>query len=158
MTKRELHEAVMNVCEEFNLPENVKAKLDELTAPKKGGTKVSIEDITLTDDEGNITHILDSVFGVYIPVFDENGEPNFYEKPDTQLGWSRFSKMAEKARKEAEKKFKATKEAVFTDLLAGNISNDEAQELISNAEAEKKEATKTIPEGVEYIAPENAEA
>jgi hypothetical protein len=156
MTKKELHAEVMKVCEEFNLPEEVKAKLDALTAPKKGGAKVSIEDITLTDDEGNITHILDSVFGVYIPVFDESGEPNFYEKPDTQLGWSRFSKMAEKVRKEAEKKFKATKDAIFADLLAGSISNDEAQELLKEAEEAKKAAMKTIPEGVEYIEPENA--
>ena len=103
----------------------------------------------MTDDEGNITHILDSVFSVYLPVFNEDGEPNFYEKPDTELGWSRYSRAAEKVRKEATKAFKATEKAVLKDLIDGEITSDEAK-----AQLEAAKIDISIPEGLDFISPD----
>ena len=81
-----------------------------------------------------------------IPVFDAEGNPNFYEKPDTELGWSRFSKAAEKSRKDREKTFKATEKAVFADVMGGVITPEDAKALMATAEEARKEIV--IPDGL----------
>ena len=149
MTKKELFEAVQEVCTKHEIDGEARQELEALVKPKKGGAKVDLADITLTDEDGNITHILDSVFSVYLPVFNEDGEPNFYEKPDTELGWSRYSRAAEKVRKDATKVFKATEKAVLKDLIDGEITGDEAKEQLEAAKVEI-----SIPEGLEFINPD----
>ena len=95
------------------------------------------KEIVLCED-GTNTHILDSVFNAWVPLHDDAGEPNFYEKPDTELGWSRFSRAAEKARKDAEKQFKATEKATFADVMAGDLAPEDAKEIMVEAEAQRK--------------------
>jgi len=145
-TKKEVFESALVICTELKLGDEAIAAFTELLEPKKGGAQFNIEDVTEVDAEGVITHILDSVFDVMVPVFDAEGNPNFYEKPDTELGWSRFSKAAEKSRKDREKTFKATEKAVFTDVMSGDVSPEEAKELMAEAEAARKEVI--IPDGL----------
>jgi hypothetical protein len=145
-TKKEVFESALAICEELNLGDEAVAKFTELLEPKKGGAQFNIEDVVQRDEDGQITHILDSVFNVMVPVYDADGEANFYAKPDTELGWSRFSKAAEKSRKDREKAFKATEKAVFADVMAGAITPEEAKELM--AEAEEARKTVVIPEGL----------
>jgi len=143
-TKKEIYLSAIEICNDLELGEDAIAKFTALLEPKKGGAAFNIEDVTTVDDQGVITHILDSIFNVMVPVYDEAGEPNFYAKPDTELGWSRFSKAAEKSRKDREKAFKATEKAVFADVMAGAISPDEAKELMEAANVER--TTVVVPE------------
>jgi len=145
-TKKEVFESALELCEDLKLGGDAIARFTVLLEPKRGGAQFNIEDVTTIDADGTITHILDSVFNVMVPVFDEEGNENFYSKPDTELGWSRFSKAAEKSRKDREKTFKATEKGVFADLMAGAIEPDDAKELMVAAEAARKEVI--IPDGL----------
>lgn len=149
MTKKEVFEAVSEILANHEQLETAMGKeIIALVEPKKGGAKVDINDIACFDENGNVTHILDSVLKVWVPVYDENGEANFYEKPDTELGFSRFTRLAEKLRKDAIKKFNATKNAVLNDMLEDNITNEEGKQLLADAEAAK--TTFELPEGFAY--------
>ena len=150
LTKKELFERVGEICKEYGVSEEGTAALLALVEPKKGGARVDINDIACFDEDGTATHIFDSVLKVWVPVFDAEGEPNFYEKPDTELGWSRFSRAAEKARKDAEKAYKATKDAVLNDLLSGEIDQETAKQLMEDAETARKEYA--LPEDFETLA------
>jgi len=145
-TKKEIFESALVICEELELGEDATKAFTDLLEPKKGGAQFNIEDVTTVDADGVITHILDSVFNLMVPVFDDEGNENFYAKPDTELGWSRFSKAAEKSRKDREKVFKATEKAVFADVMEGTITPDDAKELMSAAEEARKEVV--IPDGL----------
>ena len=147
-TKKELFEGAMEIAERHQLPAEAVAELKALLEPKKGGGKFEIDDVACRDEDGTVTYILDSVLKVWVPVYDAEGEPNFYEKPDTELGWSRFSRTAEKARKDAEKQYKATKDAVLKDLLAGEIDQESAKETMEAAEVARK--TYELPENFTY--------
>ncbi len=98
---------------------------------------MDINDVACFNEDGEPTYIFCSYLKKWVPVFNEDGEPNFYEKPDSQLGWSRVSRVGEKARKEAEKRYKATKEAVLSDLLEGAITQEEAKAKLEEAEADR---------------------
>jgi hypothetical protein len=148
MTKKELYAAVSDIVEKYGIEGEAKNELLALVEPKKAGARFDIDEVACRDEEGTVTHIFDSVLHVWIPVYDTDGEANFYEKPDTELGWSCFSRLAEKLRKENEKKFKATKEAVLNDLLNGAITQEEGKQLLEEAEEARK--TFVIPEGFEY--------
>ena len=145
-TKTEIFNSTLELCETHGASAELVAGLTALLEPKKAGAQFNIEDVTTVDENGAITHILDSVFNVMVPVYGEDGELNFYEKPDTELGFSRFSRAAEKARKDAEKLFKATKDAVLTDLMSGEITSEEAQATMADAETARK--TLVVPEGL----------
>ena len=148
MTKKELYAAVSDIITTHNIEDEAAKKLLALVEPKKGGAKLDINDIACLDEDGIATSIFDSVLKVWVPVFDAEGEPNFYEKPDTELGWSRFSRIGEKLRKDAEKAYKTSKDAILTDLLEGAIDQTTAKELMETAEASRKEYV--LPEGFEY--------
>jgi len=145
MTKKELYAEVSAILEKHGVEGEAKEQLLALVEPKRGGQRFDIDEVACLDENGTVTHILDSVLHIWVPVYDEDGEPNFYEKPDTELGWSRFSRTAEKLRKEAEKTFKATKEGVLQDLLAGEIDNAQAAAILEEAEAARKSLE--APEG-----------
>jgi len=152
-TKSEIFTAAIAICTELNLGDVATAKFTELLEPKKGGAQFNIEDVTMSED-GTITHILDSVFGVWVPVFDDEGNENFYAKPDTELGWSRFSKAAEKSRKDREKVFKATEKATFADVMAGEITPDDAKEVMAEAETARHDIV--VPEDLNALEPAEA--
>ena len=147
LSKKELHAEVGSICEKYGVAEDATNALLALVEPKRAGVKFEIDDIACKDEDDNVTHILDSVLKVWVPVYDSEGEPNFYEKPDTELGWSRFSRAAEKARKDAEKAYKASKDAILTDLLAGEIDQETAKSAMEEAEAARK--SYALPEDFE---------
>jgi len=148
-TKKEIFASAIEICTELNLGEAAVAKFTDLLEPKKGGAQFNIEDVTMLDADGAITHILDSMLGCWVPVFDDEGGENFYAKPDTELAWSRFSKVAEKGRKDREKAYKATEKAVFADLMDGAIEPEDAKELMETAETTRR--TVIIPEDIGAI-------
>ena len=148
LTKKELHAEVSKIIEEYGIQAEAGAQLLALVEPKRGGVKFDIDEIACREEDGTVTHILDSVLKVWIPVYDNEGEPTFYEKPDTELGWSRFTKVAEKLRKDAEKAYKASKDAILNDLLDGAIDQAAAKEAMDAAEAARHEYI--LPEGFEY--------
>jgi len=139
MTKVETLAAAVALCEAHGASEELTNGLTELLAPKKGGAPLNIADITVKDEEGNLTHIFDSVLKLWVPLLNEEGEDNFYVKEDTELGYSRFSRAAEKKRKDNEKAYKATKDAVFTDLMAGDIDQESAKTLMDEAAEARKD-------------------
>ena len=138
LSKKELYAEVQNICDTFGIEGEAREKLVALVEPKRAGIKFDIDEIACKDENDVVTYILDSVFQKWIPIYDDEGEPNFYEKPDTELGWSRFSRAAEKARKTAEKTYKATKDAVLTDLLNDRSTQEEAKAIMEQAEAGRK--------------------
>ena len=152
MTKKEVLAEALLICENHGVPAEAVKALTTLLEPKKGGAAFNIDDVAVRTEDGEVTYILDSVFKVWMPVYDADGEANFYEKPDTELGWSRFSRAAEKARKDAEKTFKATKDAIFSDLMAGEVEAAEAQTLMEEAEVARKSFE--LPEGTTEDRPE----
>ena len=138
MTKKKMNELVLEVCAKYEIDAEATAALDELTKPKAGGAQVDIEEITLRDESGTITHIFDTVIERWVPVYDDEGEANFYEKEGTELGWSRHSKFSEKLRKDAEKKFKATEKQLLKDVVAGEILPEDGKVVLEEAEAARK--------------------
>ena len=137
-TKKEIFDSAIELCTAHEASEALIAGLTLLLEPKKGGAHFDIEEISVKDESGELTHIFDSVIKLWVPIFDEEGEPNFYDKPDTELGWSRFTRVSEKLRKDAEKAFKASKDGVFSDLMAGDITQEEAQEIMNDATEARK--------------------
>ena len=130
MSKKETLALVLAVLSAHKVEDKVVAEITALLEPKKGGAVLDINEIAKFED-GELTHIMDSVTGVFMPLYDEDGNENFYAKPDTQLGWSRLSRASEKARKEAEKAKKASTKAIMDDVLDGNITPEEAKELLA---------------------------
>ncbi|MCI4435921.1 MAG: hypothetical protein JHC33_03815 [Ignisphaera sp.] len=130
MSKKETLALVLAVLSAHKVEDKVVAEITALLEPKKGGAVLDINEIAKFED-GELTHIMDSVTGEFMPLHDEDGNENFYAKPDTQLGWSRLSRASEKARKEAEKAKKASTKAIMDDVLDGNITPEEAKELLA---------------------------
>ena len=130
MSKKEVLASVLAVLSANGVAGNVVAEITALLEPKKGGAPIDINEIAKFED-GVLTHIMDSVTGEFMPLHDEAGNENFYAKPDTQLGWSRLSRASEKSRKEAEKAKKASTKAIMDDVLDGNITPEEARELLA---------------------------
>ena len=138
MTKKKMNELVLEVCETHGISAEANAALDELTKPKSGGAQIDINEIVSRDDAGTITHIFDTVIERWVPIFDEEGNENFYVKEGTELGYSRHSKFSEKLRKDAEKKFKATEKALLKDIVTGVITPEDGSIVLEEAEAARK--------------------
>jgi len=169
MNKKELHAEVEAICTRHAINDEAKAELLKLVQPKKGGARIDIAEIAVFDENGVVAFILDSYIDKWVPLHDAEGNENFYAQEDKELGWSRFSRTAEKARKDSVKKFKATKDAVLTDVMSEAISQAEARELMEAAEEGKsvwelpedfvcydERPATTVPEAVETT--ETAEA
>lgn len=116
------------------------SRLDEATKPGKGGgSKVDVTEIANFDENGTVTHIQCSLSGNWLPVFDDEGNENFYtdSKSDKLGGFKRLSKAGESIRQKHAKAFKATKDAVLADMLNPdvNMTQEEANEKIEAAKA-----------------------
>ncbi len=137
-TKKEILEEATALTVKHNTPAAFNTALLELLAVKTGGGSFNIDDVAVLDGEGKPVFILDSIFNKWVPVLDHAGKDVFYVKPDTTLGYSRWARVSESTRKAAEKVFKATKDAVFKDLMGGKIDQPAAQKLMDTAETAKK--------------------
>jgi len=136
-TKKELLEQATALTVQHRTPAAFNTELFALLAVKTGGGSFNIDDVAVLDEEGKALFILDSIFNKWVAVLDHTGKDVFYVKPDTTLGYSRWARVSESTRKAADKVFKATKDAVFKDLMGGAIDQPAAQKLMETAEATK---------------------
>ena len=111
---------------------NVKSELDvivEMVTPKTGGAVTDVNEVANFDSEGNVTAILCSLSKRWLPVYDDEGNENFYTdaKSDKFGGFKRLSKAAESIRQKHAKAVKATEASVLADLLNPEVSLTEGE-------------------------------
>lgn len=104
-------------------------KIQDLVAPKVGGVVTDVNEVANFDAEGNVTAMLCSLAKRWLPVYDAEGNENFYTdaKSDKFGGFKRLSKAAESIRQKHAKALKATEAAVLADLLNPEVELTEAQ-------------------------------
>lgn len=104
-------------------------KIKDLVAPKAGGVVTDVNEVANFDAEGNVTAILCSLSKRWLPVYDAEGNENFYTdaKSDKFGGFKRLSKAAESLRQKHAKAVKATEASVLADLLNPEVELTEAQ-------------------------------
>jgi hypothetical protein len=133
-TKKELNAAVIALCTQHKAPEALTKALDELTRPGKGGASVNVEDVFVAKAKDGKAYLLCSVSNLWMEATAEN----FYEDASENNkfgGLKRLSRAAESARKKAIGIKKATEKAVMDDLLAGNITREEANKKLETIPA-----------------------
>ena len=112
-------------------------KIKDLVEPKSGGVVTDVNEVANFDAEGNVTAILCSLSKRWLPVYDAEGNENFYTdtKSDKFGGFKRLSKAAESIRQKHAKAVKATEAAVLADLLNPEVSltEDEAKATLEAA-------------------------
>jgi len=152
MTKKELHLAVLGSVVAFlednkvnsKIVEGIKDILDTHLAPKNGGKTVDLSTVVRKDDEGHITEIQCSLSGVWLPA-DIN---HFYEDKSTKpaivgfggVGLKRLSRQAEAVAKKFKGIQKASIVAITDDILALDMTAEnapKAKALKSTLEKEK---------------------
>ncbi|MGE4420552.1 MAG: hypothetical protein AB7D38_12095 [Sulfurimonas sp.] len=158
-TKKELYAKLVDetnkLCDELQLKDKVRlgflAILDEHVAPKAAGMPIDIDSVTLKDEAGKITHIKCQLSGAYLPAttdfFYEEKSGNGIEGLDGKK-LRRLSKQAEKARKDFEKKVKATDKALKEDLFEGRITAAEYKEkfeMVTKAGADYSTVSAPVP-------------
>ena len=118
---------------------DVKSELDvivEMVTPKTGGAVTDVNEVANFDAEGNVTAILCSLSKRWLPVYDEEGNENFYTdaKSDKFGGFKRLSKAAESIRQKHSKALKATEASVLADLLNPEVelTEDEAKSILES--------------------------
>ena len=104
-------------------------KIQELVAPKAGGIVTDVNEVANFDAEGNVTAILCSLSKRWLPVYDSEGNENFYTdvKSDKFGRFKRLSKAAESIRQKHAKAVKATEASVLADLLNPEVELTEAE-------------------------------
>jgi hypothetical protein len=144
MTKKELYTKSVEIMDKYGINAECRAELVELLEPKKGGvSSINIEEITETDANGNITSIKCALCDMFLPATLEY----FYEDKDSKIvnaegiGLNRKSRQDKQIKREAERTYKASKEAIVTDLLDGNISQEEAKSAIDGLSVEPDYST-----------------
>lgn len=118
----------------------VNAELDKikvLVEPKSGGIVTDVHEVANFNSEGKVTAILCSLSKRWLPVYDAEGNENFYTdtKSDKFGGFKRLSKAAESIRQKHAKAVKATEASVLADLLNPEVSltEDEAKAILESA-------------------------
>lgn len=128
--------AIVSILEKNGLSKTVlgevKVELDkikELVEPKTGGVAVDVNEVANFDADGNVTALLCSLSKRWLPVYDAEGNENFYTdaKSDKFGGFKRLSKAAESIRQKHAKAVKATEASVLADLLNPEVSLTEAE-------------------------------
>lgn len=104
-------------------------KVVELVTPKTGGAVTDVNEVANFDENGGVTAIQCSLSKRWLPVYDEEGNENFYTdaKSDKFGGFKRLSKAAESIRQKHSKALKATEAAVLADLLNPEVELTEAE-------------------------------
>lgn len=125
-SKKEIFTQVVAVLEKHKASKELIAEISAIVEPKKGGMSVNVEDVYVPKAKDGKAYLLCSVSGLWL----EATADNFYEDASEGNkfgGLKRLSRAAEAARKKAISVKKATEAAVMQDMLAGNISADEAK-------------------------------
>jgi len=130
-----MNEQVVALCTKHEASEELTAALNELTKPKVGGGSADVNDYTVFDADGTVTHIFCTYHKKWEPVADEAGDSLFKVNEKVKNGYERECTEATASWRNESKVFKATKDGAIQDLLDGNIGNDEAKDIITEAEA-----------------------
>lgn len=129
-------DAIGNILESAGLSKTVIGsvnaeleKIQDLVAPKAGGIVTDVNEVANFDADGNVTAILCSLSKRWLPVYDAEGNENFYTdaKSDKFGGFKRLSKAAESIRQKHAKAVKATEASVLADLLNPKVELTEAE-------------------------------
>jgi len=145
MNKTELNKALVDGLTELDATQEQIDFVDGLTKPKVGGGSSDMADYTAVDEAGAVTHIHCTYHKKWEPVSktvtNEDGEEIeeslFKENPKAKNGFARECNDGTASWREQAKVYKSTKDAIIADLLEGAISNEEAKDLIADADAER---------------------
>ncbi len=147
-TKKEIFEStvaqVEELCKKHNTPkafnEALNAVLTENLAPKAGGATVNIDEVTKKNDKGEITHIMCSLSGKFLPATKDF----FYEDKAGKgiNGLKRLSRQAEGIRKQHIKVLAATEKAIMADVLDGKMTPEQGKAKLEKAKAAKPDYSK----------------
>ncbi len=140
MTKKKLHETVLDLCAEHKASKVLTAALSALTIPKVGGSS-DVNDYTAFDDEGNVISVFCTYHKMWEPVTaigeDEDGNDVefalFKANEKSKNGYERECLEGTASWRAQTKVFKSTNDAVVADLLEGAIDNVTAKQLIADA-------------------------
>jgi len=133
MTKAELFGNVTEaVTAHFDgeMPEGLGEVLSAHLAPKVGGgSAVNLDEVTRKDDEGNITEMLCSISGVWLPATEEY----FYtDKAGKGVnGLKRVSKQGESVKKGFLKAQRASEKGIMADFTSGDLDPEEAKQMLA---------------------------
>jgi len=134
-SKTEVLAAVLAACEQFNAKAPLVEALTEILKPKTAAASVNLDDVTRKVDNGNITNIMCSVSGVFLPATADF----FYEDKEGKgiNGLKRLSRQAEGIRKSHIRTVQVSEKALVQDILDGVISNEEGKAKIEALRASK---------------------
>jgi hypothetical protein len=129
MTKAKMNEEVVALCTKLGASAELTAALNELTAPRVGGSAVDVNEYTRFDEDGNVSEIFCSTFKEWLPVSEF--------KPDekSKNGYKRESTPAAQAWVNRNRIFKASEKAILNDVLDGVITGPEGKEAIEALKA-----------------------
>lgn len=143
-SKKEIFKEAMSICERNKAPEALTKALAELLEPKKGGgAPVNWDEFTKKDADGNVTYILDSISGKWLPATSEFFYTDTQGKgcPGTDR-LKRLSKEGELIRRQHARAIAATEKAVMTDVLSKAITPEQGKAMIDKAHATKPDFSK----------------
>jgi len=134
MTKKELNVAILAGLTELNATPEQLAFVDGLTKPKIGGGSSNVNDYTVYDEDGTVTHIFCVYHKKWEPVVNEDGEELVKPNDKIKNGYTRECIEASTAWKEQTRTYKATKDGIMLDLLEGEVSPEDSKKLLATAE------------------------
>ena len=137
MTKKKLHETVLELCETHNAPEALTAALSDLTKPKVGGSS-NVEDYTCFDTDGNVEFVFCTYHKRWEPVTDTEGNPVFKANEKSKNGFERSCIVGGKQWAEQAKVFNTSKAAIMTDVLDEVMTGAEAKDAIAELETARQ--------------------
>lgn len=148
-SKAETLAAVLAACEQFNAKAPLVEALTEILKPKTAGASVNLDEVTRKDENGNVTHLMCSVSGIFLPATADF----FYEDKEGKgiNGLKRLSRQAEGIRKSHIRTVTVSEKAIVQDILDGVISNEEGKAKIEALRASKPDfssVTDVLPEEV----------
>jgi hypothetical protein len=143
-SKQEIHDLVVAKCEEFGAKPKLIEALSEILKPKTAGASVNLDEVTRKDENGNVTHIMCSVSGVFLPATADF----FYEDKEGKgiNGLKRLSRQAEGIRKSHIRTVTVSEKAIVQDILDGVISNEEGKAKIEALRASKPDFSSVTDE------------
>jgi hypothetical protein len=139
-SKKAIWESAQKILTENNASEKLVKALAEILEPQRGGS-VNLAEITKTDAEGNITEIMCSVSGVFLPA----NELNFFNDKQGVGGFRRASRQASVIKREFDKVTKASKDAIVADMLEGVIDNNSAKHKLGKLDAKTPDYSAVTP-------------
>lgn len=134
-SKTEILAQVLETCAAFNAKQPLVDALTEILKPKSAGAVVNLDEVTQKDENGNITHLLCSVSGKFLPATIDF----FYEDKAGKgiNGLKRLSRQAEGIRKTHLRTVMVSEKAIVSDILDGVITNEDGKAKIEALRASK---------------------